>query len=580
VVVPGLIIYILFSTLFGFFFVFADEIKHELGQASDIVIDLSKRSDSTIRIGSSVPDLPSLASRATARILVGLLEVGALGLGLCVAWAYHRPLTAYFRARRRGQTVSETVVSAAKARIWYSPPIMALAGALPILAELGLRLILEGFSASEAFMLPMKLAILALSALFTYLWQRHRIQERFVPLLFSREELAFTLPEGHALPVRKNFLVVITLATILPVSLVALFLGSGISFVGPLSSLPQDQRQLLFGEGGSPLPAIDVEGLGSRHASGLRLDHTPIPVIRPFDTLRIVTGLLFGLSIVLVYVILIARWTAEDISRPLEKLRANMSRAEIGDLSAMTPATTANEIGELTIGFNAMLKGMAERGRIKELFGQYLTKEISEAILEGRVTLDGARYEATVMFTDIRGFTAMSEKLSPEEVFAFLNDYLGRMIEVIAARGGIIDKFLGDGILAVFGLPVVSTSHADNAFAAAMDMRGALAALNAERGSAGKEKIRIGIGMHTGEVIAGNVGSSKKLQFTVIGDTVNVASRIESLNKDFGSYLLLTGSTYAKLGDEGRRAPFVRIEGASLRGKAEKLDLYRLQADE
>lgn len=112
-----------------------------------------------------------------------------------------------------------------------------------------------------------------------------------------------------------------------------------------------------------------------------------------------------------------------------------MDRAREGDLEALTPALTTNELGDLTVGFNDMLRGIAERERIKGLFGQYLTREISEAILAGRVNLNGARYEATVMFTDIRGFTAMSERLSPEEVFAFLNDYLGRMIEVITARG-------------------------------------------------------------------------------------------------------------------------------------------------
>jgi adenylate cyclase len=358
--------------------------------------------------------------------------------------------------------------------------------------------------------------------------------------------------------------------------MVVLFVGTGVRTVGTFSSLQPDQRQLLFGAGGSALSSLKVEGLESGHASGWRLDDAPVAFIDPFGTLRIIIGLALGLSIVIVYVTLISRWTAADIALPLEELRANMGRAEAGDLSAMVPATTANEIGELTVGFNAMLKGIAERGRIKELFGQYLTKEISEAIIDGRVNLEGDRYEATVMFTDIRGFTAMSERLSPEEVFAFLNDYLGRMIEVIASRGGIIDKFLGDGILAVFGLPVANLTHADDAFATAMDMRGALAALNAERVRSGREPIRIGIGMHTGEVIAGNVGSARKLQFTVIGDTVNLASRIEGLNKDFDSYLLISAATYEKLGQTAKAASFERIEGAAVHGKIERVDLYKL----
>ena len=587
VVVPGIVIYILFSTLFGFFLVFSEELKRELAEARHLVIDLSGGREVHSLVGEAVKGvseagkggaLPSLGARAEARLWIGCIELGALAVGLAAALAYHRPLVAHFRSRRRGLPLDEAAAAAAKRRIWASPPVMAAATAAPIIVEVCVRLAFEGSSRAEAVMLPIDAVILALSTLFTYLWQRHRIQNRFIPLLFSTEELASALPGGHSLPVRRNFLVVVTLATILPVSLVVLFVAPGVRAVGPLSSLSPDQRQLLFGTSRPAPQSIDIEGAEARH-SGMRLDDAPIPMIGPFDTLRIVFGLSLGLALVLVYVSLIAKWTAADIARPIEALRANMARAETGDLSALTPAVSANEIGELTVGFNSMLRGIAERGRIKELFGQYLTKEISEAILDGRVNLDGARYEATVMFTDIRGFTAMSEALEPEEIFAFLNDYLGRMIEVIAARGGIIDKFLGDGILAVFGLPVPNSTHADDALAAAMDMRLALGEMNAERAAAGKAPVRIGIGMHTGEVIAGNVGSEKKLQFTVIGDTVNVASRIEGLNKDYGSYLLLSAATYAKLGEGSRRSPFERIEGARIRGKSEAIDLYRLMAE-
>ena len=320
-------------------------------------------------------------------------------------------------------------------------------------------------------MLPVEIVILALSTLFTYLWQRHRIQNYFLPLLFTargaRLDPARRAQAARAqeLPRRRH-----------PGDSPSRIPGRplrlpGVALRRPSPSLSSDQKQLLFGAGGAPLPSISVQALEAAARSRAAPRRIPVPLIGPFDTIASSSAFRLGLALVLVYVFLIAAWTATDIARPIEELRANMARAEAGDLSAITPATSANEIGELAVGFNAMLKGIAERGRIKELFGQYLTKEISEAILEGRVRLDGARYEATVMFTDIRGFTAMSECLEPEEVFAFLNDYLGRMIDVIAARGGIIDKFLGDGILAVFGLPVPSATHADDAFAAAMDMR-------------------------------------------------------------------------------------------------------------
>jgi class 3 adenylate cyclase len=582
VVVPGIIIYMLFTTLFGFFFVFADEINREIAGAKDLVIDLNEGREQALKLHGRIPAAGSLAPgrpsvNAKTATIVGLVEIATVALGLSAAWAYHRPLARFFRESRRGEACPDRIAALARARIWNSPTAMAVATALPIVLVEGLRVSCLGLRKEDAIMLPIDVVMLALSTLFVYLWQRHRIQYYFLPRLFSEQELATALPRGHMLPVRRNFLIVVTLATFLPIMLVGLLVAPSVGTAGVFSGLSKDQVQLLFGAGGAPLPSISVQGLES-HRSMMNLRELPVPLIRPFDTIRIVLGLTLGLTLVVVYVFLISRWTATDIAQPIEQLRANMARAEAGDLSAITPATSANEIGELAVGFNSMLKGIAERGRIKELFGQYLTKEISEAILDGRVDLGGARYEATVMFTDIRGFTAMSESLDPGEVFAFLNDYLGRMIEVIAARNGIIDKFLGDGILAVFGLPIPSSSHADDAFAAAMDMREALAALNGERRASGRGEIRIGIGMHSGEVIAGNVGSAKKLQYTVIGDTVNLASRIEGLNKDYGSYLLISGSTYAKLGEVSRAAPFERIESAPIRGKSEGVDLYRLMA--
>jgi class 3 adenylate cyclase len=580
VILPGILIYIAFSTLFGFFFVFSQEIQKEIKQAKSIVIDLDESHEKPLMIGgqpATASDLPSLGSRAKEQITLALYEIATVFLGLCAAWIYHWPLILFFRSRRRGETPGVRVSQATKFRIWASPVVMASATAIPIVVAVSLQNVALGPGHSEAIMIPIEIAILALSTLFTYLWQRHRVQNRYLVYIFTREELASNMPRGHRLPVRKNFIVVMTIATILPVAVVVLFVGSGVKSIGKFSSLSDENRKLLFGSSVSPLPSFKVEGLPERHMGGIRLDDAQVPMIAPLDTIRIAIGLVFGLSIVLAYVFFITRWTSSDLAKPIEELRENMRRAEAGDLSATTPATAANELGELAVGFNLMLKGIAERGRIKELFGQYLTKEISEAILDGRVNLGGARYEATVMFTDIRGFTAMSERLSPEEVFAFLNDYLGRMIEVIAARGGIIDKFLGDGILAVFGLPVQSSTHADDAFSAALDMRKALAQMNADRAASGRASVKIGIGMHTGEVIAGNVGSAKKLQFTVIGDAVNLASRIEGLNKDYGSYLLLSKATYERLSPEARGSDFEELKSVEIRGKNERVDLYRLR---
>jgi class 3 adenylate cyclase len=573
---PGLLLYLVLSLFFGFYFVFADQVKRDLGTEAKTVLDLAEGRARPGGLPRGLPlfvldDLPSAGRRAFLD-----LAAAALALALAGAALFHAPLLRYFALLRRGQGASEALRSAARSRIFRSPGVMALAAPV-FVVPLGLaRFAAGGAFGEESMMLPIEGAVLALSSLFTFLWQRHRVQTHYLRWLFSREELAAKIPGGHRTKVRGDFLVLVSISTILPLLVVALFVGTGLSFAGTVSSLKPDQLRLLFGGDIPPETRLALTRLGGAVQGLSNPANLPLYFMGPLDVARVVSGLVIGLLIILVYVFFIARWTAADIVVPVEALRANMDRAREGDLEALTPALTANELGDLTVGFNDMLRGIAERERIKVLFGQYLTKEISEAILDGRVNLSGARYEATVMFTDIRGFTAMSERLEPEEVFAFLNDYLGRMIEVIAARGGIIDKFLGDGILAVFGLPVASADHAARALGAALDMRARLAELNEERARSDREAVRIGIGMHSGQVIAGNVGSQRKLQYTVIGDAVNVASRLEGLNKEYGSYLLMSGATHELLGEAAAGLRFDTIRGVEIRGKSERLDLYRL----
>ncbi len=559
----GLLLFLCISAFFGIFFVLSDAIKQELRGALPPPFDFGGAGR------HSFLDLSVLAVLA----------------GLIASHIYHAPLIGFFRSKRRGEEPSKELADLARRRIFKSPMVTALSVPVLLVPLALLRLLLDpGASGLQGFMAPVEFSVLVLCSVFTLLWQRHRVQSLYLPRLFTRDELALSIPGAHRTRIRANFYLVIALSTLLPILIVGLFLGTAISWAGTSPSLSPEAHRLLFGSlsspGGRAEPGVSgipgmagIEALPAIAHRELMVESLPVPYVAPLDVLRIVAGLGLGLSMIVVYVFFIARWTASDIIDPVVLLRSNVDKAKQGDLTALTPAVAANEIGDLTVGFNAMLRGIAERERIKVLFGQYLTKEISEAIIEGKVRLEGARYEATVVFSDIRDFTTMSERMAPEEVFAFLNDYLGRMIEVIAARGGIIDKFLGDGILSVFGVPIASDHHAADAFAAALDMRAKLALLNAERSGRGQEAVRIGIGMHTGEVIAGNVGSALKLQYTIIGDTVNLASRIEGLNKGYGTDLLMSGATRSRLGTAGAQGLGL-LETAMVRGKSEKVDIW------
>jgi class 3 adenylate cyclase len=233
----------------------------------------------------------------------------------------------------------------------------------------------------------------------------------------------------------------------------------------------------------------------------------------------------------------------------------------------------ADALGRFAEMFDELVGTIQERDFIRSTFGRYVSRQVVDEILNGRVELGGTLQHATVLFADIRGFTTLSERLQPGEVVELLNEYLENMVQAITANEGIPDKFIGDGIMAVWGVPVECEAHPEKAVQAAFDMLQKLEEMNARRGAIGAEPIRIGIGVHTGDLISGNIGSKKKMEFTVIGDTVNTCSRIESANKALGAVLTISEAVYAAL-PEAQRAQFQPAPPQQLRGKGNALTLY------
>lgn len=239
--------------------------------------------------------------------------------------------------------------------------------------------------------------------------------------------------------------------------------------------------------------------------------------------------LVFALS--LFAVLLLAR----SISQPLTRLASVVRRIEAGDYLKRAEIESSDELGELAESVNNMASGLAEKEKVRDLLGKVVSQEIAEELLNNPVELGGEERVVTVLFSDIRGFTSYCEGLPPKEVLTALNEVLSSISNIIEAHSGVVDKFQGDAVMALFGAPVTGQDDAGNAVAAAAEIVATLDSLDS--------RLSACVGINTGLVVAGNLGSKNRLNYSVIGDTVNLAARLESLTRYYGTASIVSEAT-------------------------------------
>ncbi|HEX7674225.1 MAG TPA: adenylate/guanylate cyclase domain-containing protein [Bdellovibrio sp.] len=264
------------------------------------------------------------------------------------------------------------------------------------------------------------------------------------------------------------------------------------------------------------------------------------------------------------------------LTSPIEKLAEMIKMVSKGnfDVKARAQVRSHDEVGDLAEAFDHMTEGLKERDKVKSLFSKFHGSSVAEDLIGKDIGVGGQNKDVVVFFSDIRGFTAFSEKRSPEEVVEMLNEYFGVMVKVINSRGGVVDKFIGDAIMAVWGAPRSSETDAHNAVQACLEMRMGLDALNEKRIARGQPAINIGMGLHAGKAISGTIGSDERMEYTVIGNTVNTASRIEASTKAFGADLLVTDSVIEKVGDAFK----TELAGAAeVKGRSEAIKMYKVR---
>ena len=297
--------------------------------------------------------------------------------------------------------------------------------------------------------------------------------------------------------------------------------------------------------------------------------------------LEIHGGVIFVSILLMLISFIITHGLSRLILNPLKNLTEASKRIQNGDYKSRVGIVTSDELGALADSFNDMADSLAEKEFMRDTFGKIVDPEVRDYLMSGSgkeslgAALGGETREVTVLFCDIRSFTAMSEKMEASEVVQLLNKYFTALGKCIAAHHGIINKYIGDAIMAIFGAPVKSENSARDAFLAALDMRKALVEVNEDFKKEGFPEVHFGIGIHTGPVFAGTIGAENRMEYTVIGDTVNTASRLESLCKTYTKDLILSEASAEKLGKEDSKLSFVAE--AEIRGKSQPMKLYTLE---
>lgn len=312
-------------------------------------------------------------------------------------------------------------------------------------------------------------------------------------------------------------------------------------------------RALLAWLLGTGLPVVGVVAIGA-----LALGGDPYAGKHQLGIAMVVLGAT-GIAVGLLSVTVAARATAD----PVDSVRRALADVQRGKLDVRVPVYDGSQIGQLQLGFNQMVSGLAERDRIREAFGTYVDPDVAKHILEEGTNLAGEQVEVTVMFIDIRDFTGFAERTQADEVVSAINELFEQIVPIIHEHGGRVDKFVGDGLLAVFGAPRREPDHADEALAAALEI---------QREVHSEHDLKFGIGLDSGTVVAGNVGGAGRLEFSVIGDPVNVAARVQEATRQTDDVILITERTKERQHRE--HAGLEERSGIELRGVSEQVKLF------
>ncbi len=408
-----------------------------------------------------------------------------------------------------------------------------------------------------------------LSVLFIYFWQKHLVHIKYIEYIFSKEELQKRIFSKNPGKIKSRLYIASAMTTLLPLIIVLLYLLLSLTPVKDMGDVSTAELRIMLGKL-TDIMGPDVDLKNDFSSSNLQY-------ISALDAVLMFGGILSGIIVAFIYILFFVSWSTADIVRPVNELVKNMRMTSEGRLDNYTIVRTNDEIGVMSEGYNLMTQRLRDYifkiSQMNEAYSRFVPNQFLEFLgKENFVDIqlgDQVQKEMSVLFSDIRGFTELSEGLTPKENFDFINHYLGYMEPVIRKNNGFIDKFIGDSIMALFHESV------DDAIDAAIEMRKALQQFNSDRMDVGQSSIDSGIGIHTGNLMLGVVGGEGRIDGTVISDAVNLASRLEGLTKIYKTSIIISEDSLIKLKNPDRYN-FRFLDVARVKGKKEAVYIFEV----
>jgi class 3 adenylate cyclase len=477
----------------------------------------------------------------TSSIIFRVVILFTIVAGLIV----NAPLKRYFNRRRKRRPITDKLRNYCKKILLFTPYINAgillvgyfiLHGFMFYALRTGRGF--EDAMSRDLFLQFFYVSLVAylLIVLFVFFWQKHRVHIVYLEHVFDEKDLYSRLKYLRKGRISNRLWISSGMTTLLPLTIVMLYIILALTPIHSLGTLTVEQQQIIMG------PYHTIIDPGEETLNRMWY-------INSFDNILMFGGISMGIIVALIYIMFFVRWTTAGILSPVKELLYNMRWTGEGHVDNYTVVRTNDEIGELSEGYNNMTNRLMEYidriSRMNEAYVRFVPRQFLQFLGKDNFTDiqlgDQVQKEMTVLFSDIRSFTELSEEMTPKENFDFINHYLGIMEPVIRSNNGFIDKYIGDSIMALFGESV------DDAVKAAVEMRRQISRFNEERKSLGKKDVNIGIGIHAGNLMLGIIGGEGRMEGTVISDAVNLASRLEGLTKIYGASIIISEDALIKL---------------------------------